>query len=207
MPSVSTAQQQLMGMAYALKKGDMDPADASQEVKDLADSLSMQQLKDFAETKHEGLPKHVEKSRVNEWLPGVSAGHKWYTQTAQAAASYNYQVSDHKDNLVKSYIEFIESGKKPTKKSTFEIKENGGAVAPTSYSSVQATPNNTPGMGNVSPAGPGKIGSGDVFSNGNPEDDDDDKKLALVLNFDKFMKTVAKTQTRPNPNKNQTSTT
>jgi hypothetical protein len=205
MPSVSKAQQQLMGMAYALKKGDMDPADASQEVKDLADSLSMKQLKDFAETKHEGLPKHVKNSKVNEWLPGVSAGHKWYTQIAQAAASYNYQVSDHKDNLVKSYIEFIESGKKPTRKSTFELTEDVGAAP--AQSSPQATPNNTPGMGNVSPAGPGKIGSGDIFS-GNPEDDDDDdKKIALVLNFDKFMKTISKTQTRPNVNKNQTSTT
>jgi len=204
MPSVSTAQQKLMGMAYALKKGDMDPADASQEVKDLADSLSMKQLKDFAETKHEGLPKHVEKSKVNEWLPGVSAGHKWYTQIAQSAASYNYQVSDHKDNLVKSYIEFIDSGKKPTRKSTFEITEDAGAAP--AQSSPQATLNNTPGMGNVSPAGPGKIGSGDIFS-GNTEDDDDDKRFALVLNFDKFMKIISKTQTRPSVNKNQTSTT
>ena len=40
MPATSKAQQRLMGMAYALKKGDMDPADASQEVKDLADSMT-----------------------------------------------------------------------------------------------------------------------------------------------------------------------
>ena len=48
MPSTSKAQQRLMGMAYSLKKGDMDPKDASQEVKDLADSMTLQQLKDFA---------------------------------------------------------------------------------------------------------------------------------------------------------------
>lgn len=60
MPSTSKAQQQLMGMAYSLKKGDMDPKDASQEVKDLADSMTLQQLKDFASTKHEGLPEVAE---------------------------------------------------------------------------------------------------------------------------------------------------
>lgn len=56
MPAVSQAQQKLMGMAYALKKGEMTPEDASQEVKDLADSMSLEDLKDYAETSHEGLP-------------------------------------------------------------------------------------------------------------------------------------------------------
>jgi hypothetical protein len=49
-----------MGMAYSLKKGEMDPKDASQDVKDLADSMTLQQLKDFASTKHEGLPEVAE---------------------------------------------------------------------------------------------------------------------------------------------------
>ena len=73
MPSTSIAQQQLMGMAYALKKGDMDPKDASQEVKDLADSMTLQQLKDFASTKHEGLPKHVEETVTPANIGGMGA--------------------------------------------------------------------------------------------------------------------------------------
>jgi hypothetical protein len=60
MPSTSKAQQRLMGMAYAYKKGELDPKEASQEVKDLADSMTLQQLKDFASTKHEGLPEVAE---------------------------------------------------------------------------------------------------------------------------------------------------
>ena len=40
MPSVSKSQQRLMGMAYALKKGEMDPKEASTEVKELADSMT-----------------------------------------------------------------------------------------------------------------------------------------------------------------------
>jgi hypothetical protein len=73
MPSTSIAQQRLMGMAYSLKKGDMDLKDASQEVKDLADSMTLQQLKDFASTKHEGLPKKVEENISPAGIGGMGA--------------------------------------------------------------------------------------------------------------------------------------
>ena len=52
MPASTPEQQRLMGMAYSLKKGEMDPKDASQQVKDLADGMTLKQLKDFASTKH-----------------------------------------------------------------------------------------------------------------------------------------------------------
>ena len=63
MPSTSKAQQRLMGQAYALKKGEIELKDIDakyrDEIKDLADSMSLSDLKDFAETKHEGLPNKV----------------------------------------------------------------------------------------------------------------------------------------------------
>ena len=52
--SVSQAQQKLMGMALAYKRGEMD--DASDEVKKVANSMSEKDLEDFAKTKHDGLP-------------------------------------------------------------------------------------------------------------------------------------------------------
>ena len=52
--SVSQAQQKLMGMALAYKRGEMD--DASDQVKKLAKSMSEKDLEDFAGTKHKGLP-------------------------------------------------------------------------------------------------------------------------------------------------------
>lgn len=64
MPSTSKTQQRLMGVAYAVKKGDMQisdvDADYRDKVKDLVDGMTLKQLKDFAETKHEGLPDKVE---------------------------------------------------------------------------------------------------------------------------------------------------
>lgn len=73
MPSTSIAQQHLMGMAYSLKKGDMDPKDASQEVKDLADSMTLQQLKDFASTKHKGLPQKADEGVSSASIGGMGA--------------------------------------------------------------------------------------------------------------------------------------
>jgi hypothetical protein len=52
--AVSQAQQKMMGMALAYKRGEMD--DASPEVKKMADSMSEKDLEDFASTKHKGLP-------------------------------------------------------------------------------------------------------------------------------------------------------
>jgi len=60
--SVSQAQQKMMGMALAYKRGEMP--DASPEVKKMANSMSMKDLEDFAKTKHKGLPKKVEESTL-----------------------------------------------------------------------------------------------------------------------------------------------
>lgn len=60
MPSTSKAQQRLMGMAYAYKKGELKDSEVSAEVKELANSMTLQQLKDFASTKHDGLPEVAE---------------------------------------------------------------------------------------------------------------------------------------------------
>ena len=59
--AVSQAQQKLMAMALSLKRGEMKASDASDAVKDLAKSMSMKDLEDFAKTKHKGLPAKVEK--------------------------------------------------------------------------------------------------------------------------------------------------
>lgn len=49
-----------MGMAYAYKKGELSSSEVSDEVKELADGMTLKQLKDFASTKHEGLPEVAE---------------------------------------------------------------------------------------------------------------------------------------------------
>jgi hypothetical protein len=62
MPSVSKAQQRFMGMVHAAQKGDME--NPSPEVAKAADSMSDKDAKDFASTKHKGLPNKVKKESI-----------------------------------------------------------------------------------------------------------------------------------------------
>ena len=66
MPSKSKAQQRLMGIAYAVKNGDMKLSDVDKEyrdkIQDLVDGMSLEDLKDYAETKHEDLPDKVKEN-------------------------------------------------------------------------------------------------------------------------------------------------
>lgn len=64
--AVSTAQQKFMGMVHAAQKGDKP---ASPEVAKVAKTMSKKAAKDFAATKHKGLPKHVDEAEV--WRPGM----------------------------------------------------------------------------------------------------------------------------------------
>jgi len=60
MPARSKAQQRLFGLAYAVKKGDLPRSAVSDDVLGIVDSLSKAKIRDFAATKHDGLPDMVE---------------------------------------------------------------------------------------------------------------------------------------------------
>ena len=62
MPSKSKAQQRFFGMVDAYKKGEMK--NASSKIKKAANGMSMSDVKDFAETKHKGLPEKVEENII-----------------------------------------------------------------------------------------------------------------------------------------------
>ncbi len=59
--AVSKAQQRFFGMVHAYQNGDMP--NASKSIKDAADSMTDDEVEDFASTKHKGLPNHVKKSK------------------------------------------------------------------------------------------------------------------------------------------------
>lgn len=68
MPSVSTAQQALMGQAYGIKTGSLKPSDLNpkykKEILNAAKNMTEEELKKFASTKHKGLKHYV--SNVDE---------------------------------------------------------------------------------------------------------------------------------------------
>lgn len=76
MPSVSTAQQALMGQAYAIKTGqlkpsELDPKYRSQILK-LAKNMTEKELEKFAKTKHKGLKHHVNETEDENVNDGIS---------------------------------------------------------------------------------------------------------------------------------------
>ena len=64
--AVSKNQQQFMGMVHAYKKGEMKDAPAS--VKKAAKGMTKKAAKDFASTKHKGLPTRVDESVIGDIL-------------------------------------------------------------------------------------------------------------------------------------------
>lgn len=68
MPAKSKSQQRLMGMVHAYKKGelktsDIDP-DLRKKVKKIAGGMKNKSAKDFAKTKHKGLPEKVKEDTL-----------------------------------------------------------------------------------------------------------------------------------------------
>ena len=60
MPAVSRRQRRIMGMAYAYKKGEKKlsdfPPSVRDEIRKIASSMTLKQLRDFAKTPEKKLP-------------------------------------------------------------------------------------------------------------------------------------------------------
>jgi len=69
MPAVSKTQRRLMGIAWAVRKGDLKRSEVDQEVLDIADSKTFkdEDLLKFAKTKEEGLPNKVSDSFIQSF--------------------------------------------------------------------------------------------------------------------------------------------
>lgn len=68
MPARSQKQQQFFGMLDAIRKGEMK--DPPENLKRLAFSMKHQSIRDYAATKHTGLPKKVNEEKVAAILSG-----------------------------------------------------------------------------------------------------------------------------------------
>ncbi len=74
MPSKSIAQGRLMRMALAYKRGKMKGYKVSDEVKNLANSMTIRELEDYAITPEKDLPYHVEEDFATlDSTPGMGA--------------------------------------------------------------------------------------------------------------------------------------
>jgi hypothetical protein len=105
MPSVSKAQQKFMGMVHAAQKGDLE--NPSPEVEKAADSMTDKAAKDFASTKHKGLPNHVKKENKIDLededlpsavVPGVSVENTMKTYDASCGCFRTESINELTNN-------------------------------------------------------------------------------------------------------------
>lgn len=93
--AVSQAQQKFMGMARALQKGKRIPG-ASAELKKVARTMDPKDVRDFAKTPHQGLPKKIDE--------------KWGTETQVSAQERGKYSGKTKAELLKTYRALKQSG-------------------------------------------------------------------------------------------------
>lgn len=175
MPAASKKQQRLMGMAYAVKTGEMSRSEASDAVLDLADSMTLKQLHDFAATSHKNLPEEIEESGLTGFL---SAGPfpRYTSHADNLATAWQGMERDKQDYLIQSFLDFID-GKRDKKTNEAEVGFAG-----------VATPQGTPGMGNVVVPTDSTEGSGDRFDNGSAEED---KGKVGIMSYEDYRKWLA----------------
>jgi hypothetical protein len=115
MPAVSKAQQRFMGMVHAVQKGDMEAP--SKEVEKAADSMSDKDAKDFASTKHKGLPNKKEnmnttisRDRLKEIVKEVMTEESEYQAFFQKALSKaGKSIPSMSDDEKKAFFDKIDS--------------------------------------------------------------------------------------------------
>ena len=73
MPSVSKQQQKLFGLVRALQKGDVPPGKVSKQVKDLAKKMKKSDVKAYASTKYDDLPKKVKREDLRKLVKKYGA--------------------------------------------------------------------------------------------------------------------------------------
>ena len=76
MPAVSKKQQKFFGIVRAIQKGEMAPT--SPETAKAAETMKKGDVKDFASTKHDGLPEKIREFIVKE-ARGVKTISKEYS--------------------------------------------------------------------------------------------------------------------------------
>jgi len=111
MPAQSKAQQRFMGMVHAVQKGDMEAP--SKEVEKAADSMKKKDAKDFASTKHKGLPMYKEtisRERLKELVKEVmveEADYQAFFKKALEKAGKG--INDMTDDEKKAFFNKVDS--------------------------------------------------------------------------------------------------
>ena len=151
MPAVSKSQQRLFGIVRAVQKGEMAPT--TPEVTKLAATMKKSDVKDFASTKHDGLPK--KKKTLKEFMGFFKKKKPPEPKDVKVLAYKNYKPGvlnkttgeftqrDHTPDEAKRY------GWKPVKTSSYGPRDTTSQAYNTGKDNVQRTADGTPFSGST----------------------------------------------------------
>jgi hypothetical protein len=195
MPSVSKSQQRLMGMAYAVKSGDMELSDIDpayrDKVKSLSDGMTKKDLKKYAATKHDGLPETVDEAFIGPFVFNDSMSDEellgMYNGALDGYANYAKGMHYAKSDYKKAYQEIEKI-----------LKKRGVSVDESAQGAVSLNPGMTiGGIGDPMLPTATEFGSGDVPAVADIDDDEEEAKKDntktklemenLHLTFDSFL--------------------
>ena len=98
MPAVSQQQQKFMGIVRAIQKGDAKPGDFSKKARDAAKKMKKKDVKKFAATKHDDLPKKVKKKESVFAIKGKDIG-KGYKIATEPDFIYDPEKKMKKESI------------------------------------------------------------------------------------------------------------
>lgn len=126
--AVSKAQQRFMGMVHAVQKGELDADEVGSSVAKAAKTMKKKDVKDFAETKHKGLPNHVDENTlvrliresIQEHLVDVMKRYSEGKATSKEANkaimdlanSSNHKINENLDPKTENYFEQVKRGER-----------------------------------------------------------------------------------------------
>lgn len=174
MPSKSKSQQRLMGVAYAVKSGDMELNDVDaayrDKVKSLSDGMTKKDLKKYAATKHDGLPELVDEAFIGPFVFNDSMSDEellgMYNGALDGYANYAKGMHYSKSDYKKAYQEIEKI-----------LKKRGVSVDENAMGAVSLNPGMTiGGIGDPALPTATEFGSGDVPAVADIDDDEEEAK-------------------------------
>ena len=149
MPAVSKSQQKLFGIVRAVQKGEM--AATTPKVAKLAATMKKKDVKDFASTKHDGLPRKkktlkefmgfFKKKKPPEPKDVKVLAYKDYKPGVLNKTTGEFTQRDHTPDEAKRY------GWKPVKTSSYGPRDTTSQAYNTGKDNVQRTADGTPFSG------------------------------------------------------------
>ena len=97
----SEQQQKLFGLALSVKRGETPRSEASAEVLKIVDGMSEKKIRDFAKTKHEGIPKKVEEDLQPTTPQQVAALQQLTTAQKKVTAANQQALRKEKSSIKK----------------------------------------------------------------------------------------------------------